>query len=581
MKLTPLDIMETYVSKVESHSVDVAELAPGVHSTPHAFFKKEKDGTIPWVVSRVCDHAGGQLRICETDGSKAICPLHNWEFDFETLSYSKIPNQTFEHITKNSLPYRVNGSALTYETEELRLRVPQPLLPKQITPAKVTTRFIMHASVMMEFDGLKLLTDPWFVGECLAGGWWLKYPPKADAWELLNAADMLYISHNHPDHLHAETLAHARRDIPIIVPQFESSSVATPLRSMGFTNVIELERKRLYRLNDSDLLISILPTGDHREDSGLFIMKGDFTTVHTVDCVGANHYILPENVTLLLTNFAGGASGWPLCYDVVGSLDERAKIVTKNRGSMTAEVMKYLNVTRPKGYMPYAGFFDEKAPRDKVIQEYNIKNSTVSIIQKIKARFPDTYTIDTTVNDVLTWENGKFTTATIDQPPLFEYDATSIEGYLAAQRSLLKYFDIEKVARYFNQSEFKDQLILYLILTDDDYEPNGESLRIDFSTDPISHRVVDGAALVREFDHLEELGDYHHLLLKARRDSMWQIVYFGRPLEELSLGFQCRIDRKPDQYNAAFWKHYTTFGAPMLLRGEDYLLDKLMEGVMA
>jgi CMP-N-acetylneuraminate monooxygenase len=578
MKLSPLERMETYTVKTETHTVTLDDYAAGIHATSHAFFKKEVDGSVPWVISRVCDHAGGQLRISDHDACKAVCPLHNWEFDFNSLSYSKIPNQTFEHICKKSLPFSIHDNVLSYPIEQRGLRVPSSIGQDARMHADADLRFVCHASVMLTVGGIKLLTDPWFVGECLATGWWLKHPPKADAWDLLAAADMLYISHNHPDHLHAETLAHARRDIPIIVPKFDTDSTAQPLRAMGFTHVIELEKTRLYRVNDSDLLLCILPTGDHRDDSGLFVTCGDFSAVLTVDCVGANQYVLPQNPTFLLTNFASGASGWPLCYEVVGSLAQRATIVTKNRGNAQLEVMKYIQATQPKVYMPYAGFFDEKAPRDSLIQEYNIKNSAESITEKISIKFPHVLAVNPMQHDRVTWRNGKVTMNTVEQPPLFHYDDAVIAAYQHKQRALLEHFDIEKVAEYFCQSEFCDELIVYLVLTDDAYTPENKGLRIDFSTTPIRYTITESAALLDTFNGLSELGHKHHLLIKVRRDSLWHIVYYGRPLEELTLGFQCRIDRKPDQYNAAFWKHYTTHGAPMLRRGEDRLLYKLLEG---
>ncbi len=578
MKFTALDSMETYVCATAQPSVELTEYGTGIHATTDVFFKKEADGSVAWVVSRVCDHAGGTLRFSDMDAGKATCPLHNWEFDFATLSYSKIPNQTFEYIVKKSLPFTVRGTTLTYDIAQQALRIPASVRHNPNTPAHAQLRFITHASVMLEVDGIRMLTDPWFVGECLATGWWLKHPPKADAWDLMAQADFIYISHNHPDHMHAETLARARRDVPIIVPKFATDSVAKPLHDMGFTHVIELDLKRLYRVNDTDMLISILPTGDHRDDSALFVAKGDFSIVLTVDCVGANQYVLPRDISLLLTNFASGASGWPLCYDVVGSLEERSKIVTKNRGNAVLEVMKYIHATHPKAYMPYAGFFHETAPRDHVIARHNVKNGPKSIVDKVTAKFPDIVAVDPLTHDCITWHNGVISAGTVEEPPLFTYDVATVAHYMNAQRDLLKHFDITKVADYFCQSEFKDDLIVYLVLTDDDYTPEGEGVRIDFSTQPISYRVVDSHALNQEFTDLTELNGAHHLLIKVRTDSMWQIVYFGRPLEELTLGFQCRIDRKPDQYNAAFWKHYTTYGAPMLRRGEDHLLYKLLEG---
>jgi CMP-N-acetylneuraminate monooxygenase len=529
------------------------------------------------VVSRVCDHAGGTLIQSPIDASKALCPLHNWEFDFDTLSYSNMPNQIFENITKRPLNFRIERDELVYETEQNALRVPNTVKRTVHPNTPASLRYIAHASVLLEVDGVRMLTDPWFVGECLGAGWWLQHPPKDDAWEIAASADFLYISHNHPDHLHAETLAQLPRDMPIIAPRFANESVGVILRAMGFTNVMELELLRLYRVNGSDLLISILPTSDHREDSALFVTKGDFSAVLTVDCVGANKYVLPTDVTLLLTNFASGASGWPLCYDVVGTVDERAKIVTKNRGTAQLEVMKYVAATRPRIYMPYAGFFEEKAPRDAMIQRYNIKNTPQQVLARVAAKHPQVLGVNPLDHDTIHWNGQQATLADTPRPPLYAQDAAYIGSYLDAQSALLADFDAHRIADYFLQSEFRDALIVYLVLTDDDYVPNGESLRLDFSGTPMRYDVVDGAALLAKFNALGELNGMHHLMVKARRDSLWRLVREGRPLEELTLGFQCRIDRKPDQYNAAFWKHYTSVGAP-ILRGEDRLLAKLLEG---
>jgi hypothetical protein len=53
MKLSPLERMETYTVKTETHTVTLDDYAAGIHATSHAFFKKEVDGSVPWVISRV------------------------------------------------------------------------------------------------------------------------------------------------------------------------------------------------------------------------------------------------------------------------------------------------------------------------------------------------------------------------------------------------------------------------------------------------------------------------------------------------------------------------------------------------
>jgi hypothetical protein len=54
------------------------------------------------------------------------------------------------------------------------------------------------------------------------------------------------------------------------------------------------------------------------------------------------------------------------------------------------------------------------------------------------------------------------------------------------------------------------------------------------------------------------LKDTHNLLhIKVRQDSFLWVVNNRMPWEDLSIGFQCRIDRVPDVYNVYFWNHFT------------------------
>ena len=75
-----------------------------------------------------------------------------------------------------------------------------------------------------------------------------------------------------------------------------------------------------------------------------------------------------------------------------------------------------------------------------------------------------------------------------------------------------------------------------------------------------------GPKPVAELRGAEELGaDYQaaepgplrHLELRIRREPLAHVVRGQRAWEELSIGFQCRVHRKPDVYNAQFWFHFT------------------------
>ena len=47
------------------------------------------------------------------------------------------------------------------------------------------------------------------------------------------------------------------------------------------------------------------------------------------------------------------------------------------------------------------------------------------------------------------------------------------------------------------------------------------------------------------------------LYLKCRKESFLNTVYNKEPWEDLSIGFQCKVMRFPNIYNAKFWYHFT------------------------
>ncbi len=92
--------------------------------------------------------------------------------------------------------------------------------------------YIGHATLLIEMDGVRLLTDP------LLRDWvWhlRRHKNQVDeAW--YQNIDAVLISHLHADHLHPPSLKLLARDTRLIVPQ----GVAARLRRHGFHNIEEL-----------------------------------------------------------------------------------------------------------------------------------------------------------------------------------------------------------------------------------------------------------------------------------------------------------------------------------------------------
>jgi L-ascorbate metabolism protein UlaG (beta-lactamase superfamily) len=92
--------------------------------------------------------------------------------------------------------------------------------------------FLGHASVLIELDGVRLLTDP-LLRERVAH---LRRQAPPLERGLIADIDAVLISHLHHDHLDLASLRLLGRDVPLLVP----AGTAAWLHRRGFTNVVEL-----------------------------------------------------------------------------------------------------------------------------------------------------------------------------------------------------------------------------------------------------------------------------------------------------------------------------------------------------
>lgn len=487
------------------------------------------------VYDRRCDHAGG--RLISRPGDVAACPLHGWVFDPSTGGYDN------GKASKTPLPLIDMGD---HWRAEIVTRIPR--LPGGGDQA-VTVRFLNHACLVVEGGGVRFATDPWLLGPAFCDGWWLARPSPADAVAAIDACDFLFISHNHPDHLHEETLAHIRRDMPILTAAFSTRSTELYLRDLGFTDILPAAFGTAYRDRDSGLALTVLKSGDFRDDSGLYFTIGDFSAVLTVDANWLNFGALPGDISLLATSFAGGASGFPLCFDTY-DMDEKRRILARNRAAIMASVQANLTAARPAVYAPYAGFFTEDGERDGDISRHNAKNAVADyapLAQRHGAKL-----VDLQATPVMRFQCGEL----VGLEPEACAERMPAEDRAARHRaSAMRYAEVsdETIAAYFAGSGFRDDLILNLAITDDGFEPQAV-FQIDFqAATPTTRRLE----MLPDVEALSRDAGAQVSTIRARRPALVRTITEGLPWEDLSIGFQARFDRFPNTYEAAFWHHFT------------------------
>ena len=495
----------------------------------HIIFKDE--GLIK-VFNRICDHNRG--RICDYKG-KLVCPMHNWEFNPETSSYSNI------QFIKKEEEFEIVGDDLVTISKNLI-----PSLPKSISSKEIKISFISHACLIIESEDFSFATDPWIIGFAFASGWWLTNKPVKDWEEKLNSVDFIYISHNHPDHLNKFTLSKIRNDMTFVIPPYKSKSVEILLNKYGFKNLSLLDFDTHYKLSDSGLNFSIFKSGDFRDDSGFYFTYGNFSMLSTVDSNNLNFFRFPVDITLIASSFAGGASGYPLCFENLSEL-KKVKILNRNKLVGKSTVKEIVSLTKAAYFLPYAGFFTEKAKRDIYIKKNNVKNSICDFEEIYHEQLLNIWN-----NDQFVFKSNKLTSKSNlerhNSHNLVEDFYEDIFNKIEVSNSYLE--------DYFLKSSFRDKLKIYVQLTDDTFSKIYKMISVDFSSDKpiVSFKSFDWE---KEKWQKDTIKSNRKLLIKVRQDSFNWVVNNKFPWEDLSIGFQCRIYRNPDVYNVKFWEYFT------------------------
>ena len=112
----------------------------------------------------------------------------------------------------------------------------------------IRIRLIGHMTVLIEMNGVVILTDPWFgprgfVERLMAP----RIVPPAASIKEIGHIDILLVSHNHIDHCDNLSLETARdNNIKIVGPR----SVVQRANKLGATSVVELSPNEVYRSGD-------------------------------------------------------------------------------------------------------------------------------------------------------------------------------------------------------------------------------------------------------------------------------------------------------------------------------------------
>ena len=345
-------------------------------------------------------------------------------------------------------------------------------------------QFINHASILISFKEINLISDPWYEGYAFNNGWSLIYENETNFISKLFETKVthIWISHEHPDHFSINFFKKFKNiildnKIKILFQETKDKKVLSYLSKNNF-RVMELKFLKEYYLSDN---FSIKCIKDGFYDSALLIKCGGKKILNLNDCQ-VNDYKKASKikkttgkVDLLLSQFSYAA--WK------GGIDnskwrERAAL------EKIQSIKIQLNCLKPQYFVPFASFIYFCNPENSYMNDYintprdvfealkSLKSST--IIMKPKDKF----------NFVNKWQNNKLA--------ISYWDKQIRKKEIIKNNHNIQLFDLEKSFKIYrkrilsNNNMFLIKIIYYfspikffrpvnILLTD-----LGETVEIDY-----------------------------------------------------------------------------------------------------
>lgn len=224
--------------------------------------------------------------------------------------------------------------------------------------------FINHASVLIEYQGKFLLTDPWFEKPAF-GSWLPTFPMFVHPTYLAALGDKLsiLISHGHDDHCDDDLLRLFDKTTPIISSDYTSPSVSNRVKRIGFSDyriaaesgvqvgpfLIKSFRNNAISLDDATYSI--------RTPDGLIVHCNDNwneMTPHVKDALLAEVSVHGGMRSVLMSQ-TNSASGYPLNYRNFGRDEKKRRLTEKVRG-MVRDGTNNAAALGIQNFVSYAGF---------------------------------------------------------------------------------------------------------------------------------------------------------------------------------------------------------------------------------
>lgn len=486
----------------------------------------------PILYSAICPHQHNVVK--ELNEKIWLCPSHGWTFDPLSGCSVNAPQQSLQ-----SFPVIIEGNSVYADLPEKN----KPIF--DISGEKIAPRVsvVGSAAILIEWNGFKILTDPWIEGTAVFGSW-ANYPPSGITVNDLQDVDMIWISHEHSDHFNEYSLSLFRKDIPVFIPDFDNNRLAKLVAKLGFTKIYSMKTDKIFSITN-DISAICFKSGSVWNDNILLLRLGNFTILNVNDA-GFNWRIkdIIGKIDLICIQFSP-ASGYPMTWDHLDN-DKKLQLMKERNLGMLKMIKQIAEFCQADYVLPFANFNELCYPEHASYVAFQPKNRPSDVKEYLK-------NTNITVLDLLPGESWDGRTGTISRKLEREkfYEKETKNEYLKKvyekeKKSIPTEFNIthDDLKSYFeslSNGNITKEVGNYTVSITIKNEERQLHALISFDDGKITYLPVDNPVKA-EMQMICPGGIVQKII---KNDLSW---------DEISSGYWSRFSRKPDLYNVAFWK---------------------------
>jgi UDP-MurNAc hydroxylase len=258
---------------------------------------------------------------------------------------------------------------------------------------------IGQACLAIESGDDRLVIDPWTLGSCYWRSWWHFPPARPD---LLNVSLpwVMYLTHEHPDHLHFPSLKAFSNTTRVLVPRFPVDRMAPLLRGRGFTRVEEMPHGASVRIGS----LRVFSYQSGLDDSIAVVTDGKTTLLNMNDAKAAGLALRQirrrhPRVDVFLRSHAP-AQAYPFCY----SAEDERDLGHLSRRHYMELFAAAAGVIRPRWAVPFASNICHLHPESRDQNAYLI--SPDDVVDACRGGLKDTQVVAMSPGDSWSSEGG-------------------------------------------------------------------------------------------------------------------------------------------------------------------------------